>query len=271
MKKLIFFIFLLCTPFLVEAKNLHVLGLGDSITSGYGVEEGYLDIVCNTLEKQEENVICTNLSINGLTSTKLRKQIETEEVIAEIKKADYIFMSVGGNDFLKEIARYYRKYRIEIDKINLVEPNQVFQNNIKELYQTLHTHNKDALIFVVPLYDPYYMVFDKIPSLRDTFDQIKEEFTKISRKYPYIRFPDTLGEEIENVQYLNTSFSNLDPHPNTEGHQLIADRLLEEIPRGDRNQAFLYVGIFLVFVGISILGIFLFYKHHTHKKNKELV
>ena len=90
---------MLCLTVFAQDEKLYYVVLGDSIAYGSGIsnsrEACYGKIVSDT-----NGYDYANHAIPGHTTTNLIKRLGEETVIADIKKADLISISIGGNDFL---------------------------------------------------------------------------------------------------------------------------------------------------------------------------
>lgn len=85
-------------PLTVSAERESLLILGDSISSGYAVEEGeyaYYDYLTQCM-----NYEMTNMAVAGYTTQDLMTLMATEETQAAIAEADVISVSIGANDIL---------------------------------------------------------------------------------------------------------------------------------------------------------------------------
>lgn len=80
-----------------------ITALGDSLTYGVGDTEGggYVRVVENFYKQKEKNVENVNLAISGAKSDQLLKQLDQKEVQNQIKSADVILMTIGGNDLFR--------------------------------------------------------------------------------------------------------------------------------------------------------------------------
>lgn len=81
-----------------EQKRL--VALGDSITRGYGLaedEKSYVEILT-----EEGNFKSNNFAVNGRTSTVLLEDLQkpSEKERSALEQANYIVISIGGNDML---------------------------------------------------------------------------------------------------------------------------------------------------------------------------
>ena len=91
------------------AEDISIVVLGDSIASGYGLAEGkktYGEIVGNYYGAKTDNY-----AKSGDATTDLIAALEspTTELSASIKGADYVIVSVGGNDMLQYASNYLLK------------------------------------------------------------------------------------------------------------------------------------------------------------------
>lgn len=74
-----------------------VTAIGDSIAAGYGLdsqEDNYL-----TLFSDNIGAVLNNDAVSGYDSGEVLKSLSDEKTAADIKNADAIVVSVGGNDF----------------------------------------------------------------------------------------------------------------------------------------------------------------------------
>ncbi len=85
------------------------MALGDSLTEGVGDETqqgGFVPIVAADLQDRYHlaNVVTTNYGIAGERSDQILKRVNKDkELRSDLKKADLITLTVGGNDVLKVI------------------------------------------------------------------------------------------------------------------------------------------------------------------------
>jgi len=113
-----------------------VLAIGDSISAGYGVGEGE---VFTALFGDEYSV--NNRAVNGNTVPGLLKQFQNEDItVQEIKAADIVTVTIGGNDimavFYNEIANMYNETNdpdITSDEVAEILANLSVSNILKNL------------------------------------------------------------------------------------------------------------------------------------------
>ena len=80
------------------------VALGDSISSGYGLEEGTLSFAQRVA--QDNGLELTNLAQDGETATSLLDKLQTGQVSEAVAQADIITITVGGNDLMNALYAY---------------------------------------------------------------------------------------------------------------------------------------------------------------------
>ncbi len=81
------------------------VALGDSISAGYGLSEGELSFP-EMLERDTGYVLTDFSSNDGVTSEDLLETLNKSEVIAAVRDADVITITVGGNDLMNALYEY---------------------------------------------------------------------------------------------------------------------------------------------------------------------
>lgn len=80
------------------------VALGDSISSGYGLEEGTLSFAQRVA--QDNGLELTNLAQDGETATSLLDKLQTDQVSEAVAQADIMTITVGGNDLMNALYAY---------------------------------------------------------------------------------------------------------------------------------------------------------------------
>lgn len=231
-KILLCFILFVCAN--VSAKeNYQFLGLGDSITTGYGisnVNNTYVEIINNYLQDnfEDKNIFVNNEAINGLTSQGLLDNIEKDISLQEkIKSADLISLSIGGNDYLTELISNFGL--LNTNNTKFIELGSNLIANYKSIYDNIFKLNNEVLLIVIPLYNPYILLLKGNNELIEIFNNTKAEAVEQLYNYKHdsnkrIYTSSTLGDILEHNENLNTG---IDPHPNINGHNLIAQECIK--------------------------------------------
>lgn len=177
----------LCVPTAnaVESKGNLVL-LGDSISSGYGLDENecnYGEILGEYLDYDTQN-----FAVAGLTTAGLVEKLSEQEVKNAVSDADMIVVSIGGNDFINTARDVFEeKYGEIVDITDLNAIFSMFQNdvmkalstlsslyttkfpqacdtaiaNIEQISSTIYSLNPDAEVVFQNIYDPFQIDQEK--------------------------------------------------------------------------------------------------------------
>lgn len=141
------------TAIAAEDEKLNYVLLGDSIARGAGVlnpdEACYGLMVANT-----NGYNYVNHGIDGYTSAALLRLLDDETVSSNVKNADIISISIGGNDFLTSnllsllFADLFTKNYSEFYKIQ-----SRFYENFCAIMAKIKELNPDALILMQTIYN----------------------------------------------------------------------------------------------------------------------
>ncbi len=149
--------FSLCTA-AFAADSTHFVVLGDSIAYGYGLKDKDT-YAYGALISAANGYTYANHAHNGDTTFDLNERLTRDDVIADLKKADIIAVSIGGNNFLtggivgmaingifgnfslidKTADEFYTDFSLAIDTIRSIKPDATL------LVQTLYNPRTDFL------------------------------------------------------------------------------------------------------------------------------
>lgn len=248
-----------------ELKRL--VALGDSITRGYGLADGeksYVDILT-----EEGNFESNNFAVNGRTSVVLLESLQkpSENQKQALEQADYIVISIGGNDMLYLISRLVDGVLPSdsmsnpseaignlIDMANNLTPENMksdiayYKSTVEKIIKLLQKMNPKAEIVMQTVYDPFKPIFvvapvvfsymesdinyayDRVESCIDGFNSALFE---LSKKYGFKIADVSKDFKESDKKYINMSLSNPDIHPNAAGHRRIAEIVEQTIdPNG---------------------------------------
>ena len=219
---IIFCMFTVCVY--AETEKPFYLVLGDSIAYGSGIansrEACYGKIVADT-----NGYDYANHSVPGHTTTNLINRLKNETVIADLKKADIISISIGGNDFLMS-----NLIGLMFDSIVLGDHSEFdriadgFYTNFCEIVDIINSHNSDAVILMQTLYNP------QSGYLREPYqegaDRINAAIERYNAENPgeivIVDVASALGDDPAN-------FADDEIHPSAQGNEIIANTVLKKL------------------------------------------
>lgn len=207
-----------------ENEKQFYLVLGDSIAYGSGIsnsrEACYGKIVADT-----NGYDYANHSIPGHTTTNLINRLKDEAVIADLKKADIISISIGGNDFLMSnliglmFDSIVKGDHSEFDKIA-----DGFYTNFCEIIDIINSHNADAVILMQTLYNPQ-SGYLRAPYQQGA-DRINAAIEKYNTENPgeivIVDVATALGDDMAN-------YADDEIHPSAQGNKIIAKVILDKL------------------------------------------
>lgn len=199
--------------------RFNIIAIGDSLTRGTGdsTGKGYVGNVKDSLEeKTDRKIYLSNLGIKGQRSNQLLQQVNQPEVQRQLKDADVIMMTIGGNDLFQS-----GQTLVDLNLNNVKTLQNQYLKNVNSILSTMRAVNKDATIFFIGLYNP----FIKMDNASQTSSIVREwnfKSAELSAKYPKTVFVPTFDIfELKVDDYLYSDHF----HPNAEGYKLVADRV----------------------------------------------
>lgn len=216
-------------PPVMEVKNLEteakekdqfdVVALGDSLTRGTGdaTGKGYVGALIDSLEeKSNQKIFLSNLGIKGQTSAQLAGQVKQQEVQRQVKTADVILITIGGNDLFRG-----GQALANLDTEEVQKSEEKYLQNLNSILTNVSSVNAEADIFLIGLYNPFIELDDAELTSKIVRDW-NFESAEVSAKYPKTVFVPTFDLfqlKVDNYLYTDKF------HPNAEGYQLIAERV----------------------------------------------
>jgi lysophospholipase L1-like esterase len=203
----------------IEKDGKVVVALGDSLTRGTGDDtgKGYIGYLVDELEeKSKEKITIHNFGVKGYRSNQLLDQLKQGEIQRKIQDADYILITIGGNDLFQSGQTF-----LQMDEQKIAQTKEGFLKNLESIMKEIRTINDSAVIFHIGLYNPFIDLNDS------------EQTTKIVRDWNYDS--NQLLDQNDKAVYVPTfdlfqlsvnDYLYTDKfHPNAEGYRLIAERV----------------------------------------------
>lgn len=241
-----------------------LLVLGDSITSGYGLE-GYAsgdntsaaDSFANRLSADFADY--TNLAVDGRTSAQLLEAMSEEETVSAAENADDIVISIGGNDFLMPMVTAIQMSMMSdpeilqgikdgtmtredfmekametdiegavISAVNNVDIG-LTEENIGGILDKIYEVNPDVNVYILTVYNPFEDV-EGMEAYSDAAEtmlpQLNGAIENAAAEHETAYVIDVYSEfKGHAAEY--TNISKMDIHPNKAGHGVIYDMLSE--------------------------------------------
>jgi lysophospholipase L1-like esterase len=208
--------------------TIKLVGIGDSLTRGLGDESGhggYFGMVKEMLEQQDEikEVLIDNYGVIGHKTSELQKKLNEEDVMASIKEADIILMTIGGNDLMGVV----RNHLFSLDFEPFREEQKHYENRMRDIFTKIRELNTSAYIVYVGLYNPFTYMLSELPEI----DTIIDEWNRASQQI-ILKDGNAVFVKVDHI------FSSGDGdtllykdkfHPDENGYSIIADQVFEEI------------------------------------------
>lgn len=236
------------------AIHLHYVALGDSLTEGVGDQSergGFVPIVAEDLQSRYNlsSIEVDNYGVSGDRSTQILKRLQKDEHLRKnLEDADFISLTVGGNDLMKVFQDNF--FSLTVKKF--VKPRTKYTQRIETLLNEIRELNPTAPIYMMGIYNPFYLNFPDIEDMQTIVDEwneaTKETVTSFEKTY-FIPINDLLYQGLDqkvgiesnldetaetgssnslglanNVLYEEDKF-----HPNNIGYQLMAKALRDEL------------------------------------------
>lgn len=246
-------------------QTVHFVALGDSLTQGVGDETnrgGFVPLVADGL-KNEYNlstVQTENFGVSGERSDQILKRLnKDEELQRSLESADMITLTVGGNDLLQAFQKNITAKSAK--KFN--QPIKKYQKNVEKILTETRKLNKDAPIYILGIYNPYYLNFPDIKEMQtvvDNWNDATKELTEDTRNSFFVPVNDLLykglpenntkgsdtedssaestesstGQSTDGVTVKNNVLYDGDNfHPNNLGYQLMANAVKAEMMKSN--------------------------------------
>lgn len=206
------------TP-VTESSGKTIVALGDSLTRGTGDDEGkgYIGYLLEELEeKTDEEVSLYNFGVKGYRSKQLLSQVKGESIQDQLKSADIIVMTIGGNDLFQG-----GQTLLSPDEESLALIQADYLKNLKETIEIIRSINNDAIIFQVGLYNPFIDLDDAAvttAAVREwnySTNQLLDQYQQTI----FVPTFDLFQLKVNDYLYSDKF------HPNSKGYQLIAERV----------------------------------------------
>lgn len=242
-----------------QKTSIQYVAIGDSLTQGVGDETqqgGFVSLVADKLKDQYglATIHAQNEGVVGERSDQILKRINQDEALQkEISEADFITATFGGNDLLKVI----QKNILSLSVKTIENSEASYQKNSLALLERIRELNPTAPVYILGIYNPFYLNFPEIAALQtvvDNWNEATEEVVDDQSNMYFIPINDLLYKGVDNkVGITKTSDSETSStsettsdetsgtvennalyegdkfHPNAIGYQLMAKVVKDEL------------------------------------------
>jgi lysophospholipase L1-like esterase len=203
----------------VKSDSLRVLALGDSLTKGTGDPEGkgYVGYLFDDMKaKSGRDIVLENYGVNGQTASQLAVSLGLDPLKAQVKAADFILISIGGNDLFKGGQTLG-----DLSSARIKAIEDPYMRQLDTILKQLREENATAKIFLIGLYNPFIDLKDSAATTKIVRDW-NYRAAEVVAPYPQTVLVPTFDLFQLKVQdYLARDLF----HPNAAGYRLIGDRV----------------------------------------------
>ncbi|WP_160718447.1 GDSL-type esterase/lipase family protein [Isachenkonia alkalipeptolytica] len=209
-----------------SSEGLNFISLGDSLARGTGDDEGLGfsgRVVENLRDSSDEPITYNNFAVDGFQSPQLLELFENPDLMEEIEKADIIFLSIGGNDL-----RRIQNLAVEEQERAYESLEEMYFETLEETFRLLRGENPEALVIFLGLYNlDYSEVNQDETEFLLRWNAAANQWISLEENAVFIPTYDLFQFQLETF----LSFDGL--HPNDEGYEAIAQRIIDVLPSFD--------------------------------------
>lgn len=211
-------------------RNIRIVAIGDSLTQGVGDETengGYVGIVEDAIDTTDGSIIFSNYGVRGNRTDQVLERLDYPDVKADIRRADIVLVTVGANDIMEVVKQNFTNLTYE----PFVEAQAGYEERLTAILNTISTYNYNADVYLLGFYNPFHEHFSDIEELEiivDDWNQISENVASSFDKVTYIPIKDLFVDQTTHL------FAEDNFHPNYEGYQKMADRVIEYLIEEER-------------------------------------
>lgn len=226
-------------------KTVTYVAIGDSLTKGVGDstnQGGFVPLLAQSLTNETDlEFKAINYGVAGNTSSQILSRMrEKKEIRKDLKQAQLLTITVGGNDLRKAILE--DTSNLDLDRFD--KPAKTYVKNLKQIIELARKDNPDLPIYVVGIYNPLYLNFPDLTELQtlvDQWNQGTEETLSAYQGVYFVPINDLLYKGIDGKSGVTESelgketvtndalYDEDSFHPNNTGYEIIKEAVLEKI------------------------------------------
>ncbi len=207
----------------LDAREIHYLALGDSLTQGVGDEfnqNGYTQRLSEKLERWPaiSSVQLDNRGKRGRRTDQLLALLEKGHYDEELAQADLITITMGGNDVMKIVKSDIFSLRKEMFDAERGDFNARYEKIVAEI----RARNSEVPIILIGFYNPFSIVTDEVTPFESIIREWNGDIELLANTDEYACFVPVsdLFETNEDMVYHTDFF-----HPNAAGYEKMTERM----------------------------------------------
>ena len=228
-----------------KKKVVTYVAIGDSLTKGVGDstnQGGFVPMLAQSLTNETGlEFKAINYGVSGNTSGQILSRMqEKKEIRKDLKQAQLLTITVGGNDLRKAILE--DTSNLNLDRFE--KASKTYEKNLKQIIELARKDNPDLPIYVVGIYNPLYLNFPDLTDLQtlvDQWNQRTEETLSAYKGVYFVPINDLLYKGIDGQSGVTESelgketvtndalYDEDSFHPNNTGYEIMKEAVLEKI------------------------------------------
>ncbi|AQU79442.1 MULTISPECIES: GDSL-type esterase/lipase family protein [Planococcus] len=204
-----------------------ITALGDSLSQGVGDEEelgGYTGRVAAEVKTWQgiKGVAVENTAKRGRRSDQLLAMFQQGKLTSPIADADYLTLTIGGNDVMRVVKRDLFSLNTEAFEDELV----FYESRFDHILTAIRGINPNAPIIIMGIYNPFSLVTDEVEEFDQIIDSYNQAMQKRAESDPQACFVPVSDLFVgnQNLVYHSDFF-----HPNSKGYDLMTERILKRM------------------------------------------
>ncbi|GAJ25533.1 lipase/acylhydrolase [Liquorilactobacillus sucicola DSM 21376 = JCM 15457] len=226
----------------LEQPKVNLVALGDSLTQGVGdttQNGGYVYLIKQVLEKRLDAAVVTrNYGKAGDRSDQILKRLQQQEKMQQdLKKANVITMTVGGNDLMQTLQKNFNSLSANQLAEFMPTAQKTYARKLDELLRTVRSYNPNAPIFLYTVYNPFYVYFPALTQLQQYTTQWNTVVRQKAAEDKNIYIVN-VERRLSEGQYYDHG-SNLKKTTVTDYNELSGDKLAKVLNNQKEKNAYL--------------------------------
>lgn len=234
-----------------KTKIINYVALGDSLTAGVGDstgQGGFVPLLANDIrDNLDVEVSSQNYGISGNTSQQILKRMQSDKALKnDLKKADILTITVGGNDVMAVIRKNLAN--LKVSSFELPEKN--YQLRLQKIVKLARKDNNDLHIYILGIYNPFYLNFPEMTEMQNVINNWNNKTKEVTSQFEHVHYvpinkqlyrgidgqEGIVQSDGDQTRVVNDALFNQDHfHPNNIGYQIMSDAVLESILKYEKK------------------------------------